>query len=311
MDTDTELVEALRQRIIGRLHVGLLQPGDRLTSIREVARESGADHRAVTRAYRALEAERLVEIRPGSGVYVASQERFGGGVLTETVHWLTDVCVEAWERRISPEQLSDLVRRSTTSRLVCACVESTEDHMVAVSAELKECFGLDVVEVYVSGAGDTDAEGLDEALGEADLVVTTAFHADRVGQAAARWEKPLAVVTVNPLLVQEINRLLEGGVVTAVVADPRFGERIEGFFRGTVYEGRIRVVLVEEVEEGTEWEGGEDRVVITRAARRRLGRDEFHLLPPPMIFLGRESARRVAEVIIPLNLEKTRSCAGR
>lgn len=311
MDTDRELVEALRQRIIGRLHVGLLQPGDRLASIREVARESGADHRAVARAYRALEEERLVEIRPGSGVYVAPQERFGGGVLSETIHWLTDVWVEAWERRITPAQLLDLVRRSTASRLVCACVESTEDHMVAVSAELRDCFGLDVVEVYVSGAADSDTVGLDNAIGDADLVVTTAFHADRVRGAAARWEKPFVVATVNSLLVQEINNLLKAGRVTAVVADPRFRERVERFFRGTVHEGRIRVVLVEEVETGAEWEGGEGRVVLTRAARRRLGRDEFHLLPPPIVFLDRESARRVAEVVIPLNLEKTRSGAGR
>src|SRR4051812_23472079 len=60
----------LRYLIVGLLHVGRLRRGDPLPSIRAVARDFGADHRAVAAAYRVLEAEGLVEIRPGAGVYL-------------------------------------------------------------------------------------------------------------------------------------------------------------------------------------------------------------------------------------------------
>jgi DNA-binding transcriptional regulator YhcF (GntR family) len=78
METDNELSDRLRDRILNALHLGTLRPGDRLPSIRTLWREMGVDHRVVAQAYRSLEAEGLVEVRGRSGVSVAPQDQLGG-----------------------------------------------------------------------------------------------------------------------------------------------------------------------------------------------------------------------------------------
>ena len=63
--------------------MGSLHSGDRLGSIREVARDLAEDPRAVARAYRMLGSGGLVEVRQRSGAFVAPQARFGGGPTPE------------------------------------------------------------------------------------------------------------------------------------------------------------------------------------------------------------------------------------
>lgn len=300
---ETLLTDRLRRRIVGRLHVGLVQTGDRLPSIRQVARESGLDHRVVARVYRALEAERLVDIRPGSGVYVAAQEWLEGAVLTETAAWLAGILTDGWERRMSPAEVAELVRRAACAELRCACVESTTDHMVALAAELEEDFDFEVAPVDL-GAGPPEERVWESSEARsADLIVTTSFHAEPVRRAAERLETPAVVATVNPALTDEIDRILREAPITAVVADPRFGDRARTFFRETAHEGRIRIILAEDLESPAELDRDE-RVLITRAARRRLGMDEYHLLPPPFIFISAESARELADVRVRVGLAK-------
>ena len=125
MDREQDLTDRLRDRLLNALHVGRIRPGDRLPSIREVARDTGEDHRAVAASYRVLQEEGLVEVRGRSGVYVAQQERLGGELLAETARWLAGVMTDAWRRQIPLAELHDLLRRCTAqTRLRVACVES-------------------------------------------------------------------------------------------------------------------------------------------------------------------------------------------
>nr|MBA2245728.1 GntR family transcriptional regulator [Gemmatimonadota bacterium] len=148
----------LRDQIVGGLHVGRLRSGDRLPSLREVARELGVDIRAVARAYRMLEEEGLVEVRTRSGVYVARQERVGGEVQAEMARWMANVLTEAWKRRIPVPELSERIRLGTTVRLRCACVESTEDAMTAICSELRDEFGIDTLPVPKKILADLNAD---------------------------------------------------------------------------------------------------------------------------------------------------------
>ncbi|HZF68915.1 MAG TPA: GntR family transcriptional regulator [Gemmatirosa sp.] len=65
-----ELVLTIRQRLLRALQIGTVGPGDRLPTTRALSRELHADARVVADAYRVLAEERLVELRPRSGVYV-------------------------------------------------------------------------------------------------------------------------------------------------------------------------------------------------------------------------------------------------
>jgi GntR family transcriptional regulator len=296
---NSEQVERhLRYRIIGLLHVGRLKRGDLLPSIRSVANETGADHRAVASAYRVLEAEGLVEIRPGSGVYLAS-DLSAGIIQSETDRWLSGVLLEGWSRRIARADLAALMDRCAGSRVRCACIESNEDHMAAIAAELEEDFSLEVQPVLVSPAAEP-ASISPQVLAAADLVVTTVFHEAAGRAAAARAGKPCIVLSLNPEFAAEVNRKLSGRDVTAVVADARFGARARAFLEVTPHRGRVRMVLVDELG-GPAGEGidlSSDAVLVTRAARRRLGLPEYHLVPSPPPYISPSSARALCEMIV-------------
>lgn len=61
-----QVVDQVRQA----LRLGLLRPGDRLPTVRDVVKQIAINPNTVHRAYRDLEAQGLTEGRPGSGTYV-------------------------------------------------------------------------------------------------------------------------------------------------------------------------------------------------------------------------------------------------
>jgi DNA-binding transcriptional regulator YhcF (GntR family) len=296
-----ELRERLRRRIVGQVHVGRLAPGDRLPSIRRLKDEWEVDHRALAAAYRALEEDGLVEVRPGSGVYVAGHEP--DGTPPETVRWLAGVLVEGWVRRMPRREAGRLVQRCATAPLACAVVESNEDSMVALAAELEEDFSLDVLRIPM----EPDTDALDPArLEEAELVVTSVFHAEAAREAAAAAGKPLVVSVLNPDFTEALDRRLSGGPLTAVISDPAFRARGEAFLRETAHRGRVRFVPVDQLAFAIPEVDLDDaeRVVVTRAARRRLGLPEFHLLPPPATLVSPATARELSRLIVRLALAR-------
>jgi GntR family transcriptional regulator len=64
--TYKQLVQQVRQA----LRVGMLEPGDQLPRVREVAEALAINPNTVLKAYRELELEGLVEGRPGLGTFV-------------------------------------------------------------------------------------------------------------------------------------------------------------------------------------------------------------------------------------------------
>ena len=66
ISTYMQLVQQVRQA----LRVGMLEPGDQLPRVREVAESLAINPNTVLKAYRELEYEGLVTARPGVGTFV-------------------------------------------------------------------------------------------------------------------------------------------------------------------------------------------------------------------------------------------------
>jgi DNA-binding transcriptional regulator YhcF (GntR family) len=292
----------LRYLIAGLLHVGRLKRGDPLPSIRAFAADVGADHRVVAAAYRVLEAEGLVEIRPGSGVYLAGEAE-AETARSETLGWLGEVLLEGWSRGVARREVAALVERCAASRVRCACFESNEDHMAAIAAELEEDFSLEVSPALLSPAADAGSIPRD-ALAAADVVATTVFHAAAVRAAAAAAGRPCIVLGVNPRFAAEVARRLARPDVVTVVADPRYGVRARAHLEVTPHRDNVRFLLVDELggrgEPPVDLHG--DTVLVTRAARRRLGLPEYHLIPRPPAYISPDSARELSAAIVELGL---------
>ena len=67
---DTPLYVTVADRIEGMVQAGTFRPGERIPSVRKLARQLEVSVSTVLEAYRRLEARRLVEARPQSGYYV-------------------------------------------------------------------------------------------------------------------------------------------------------------------------------------------------------------------------------------------------
>lgn len=303
------VLDTLRQRIVGGLHLGHLHPGDRLPGIRALAEELGEDHRAVAGALRALEEEGLVEVRSRKGAYLPAPARVREDLLEEKARWLTGILVEA-RRRGTPVPAFPALVREWTARVPmrCVCVESNLDLLTAFCTEMEEEFGVESVPLpakelqrAVQG-GQVRRDRLPPGVGEAHLVVTTAFHAAPVRKLARALGRPALVVTIEPDLVAVVERHLAERELAVVCVDPAFGERFRSLFRGAREGGaEIRVVLADDAE-GVAALDPREPVLLTRAAADRLGDLPLRRLVPTYPSISHESGAVIVEQLIRHNL---------
>ena len=109
----------LVQQVKQALRVGLLEPGDQLPKVREVAQALAINPNTVLKAYRELEIEGLAEGRPGIGTFIRAT--LAGASLANQAELRDDLV--AWLRRaraagLTPEDITALVE--TTMRTTFA-----------------------------------------------------------------------------------------------------------------------------------------------------------------------------------------------
>lgn len=310
---ESRATELLRGRILSGIHNGHLDAGDRAPTYREAAAETGLDLRAVARVYATLEREGLVEVRGRQGVFIAPQERIGGRVLQETARWMVGVLREAWTRQIHLPDYPEFVRQCVANTEVsCACIESTEDQLHTLCNELRRDFGFRTEPVHADRlapvlTGGSAFERIPAELRSASFLVATAFHAAAARSLARSLEKPLIVVRLNPELVRDLERRLAAGELTVICVDPRFLERIR-LVVGGEYAERIRGVLASDRQAIDRLDPGTP-VLISQAARARLGEIDLPSPFPSSPVLARDSAEELTELLVRFNLEALREQA--
>lgn len=235
------VVEALRERIFSGVHLGALREGDRLPTVRDLARELGVDPRTVLAAYRQLDAEGLVELRARSGAYVATGVRPAGERLPGTATWMVDVLVQALARGIPAGAFVERFRRVLSDRrLRAACLECNLDQLAALRAELSTDYGLETEAVNTF---DLAADPLPAGLARADLLVTTRFHLGEVRRVARRLGKPWVALPIRSDLFAAIAGGLPAGPVYVVVSDPRFEAKLRRVFADAAGAANLRPLL--------------------------------------------------------------------
>lgn len=305
---DSDLVDALRDQMANAMHLGHIEPGDRLPSIRDLSRRFGVTTYAAVHAYEALASEGLVEKRGRSGMYAAALDSPGQGLLGETALWLVDVLAGAWEHQIKVPHVPDLVRRWTAAvRLRAVCVESDGDTLTALCADVANHFGMDSRpllpgELAADGSGGRGEGG--HPLHDTDVLITTAYHAAEVRRAAEMLGKPVLVAGVNPEHARAVEDCLRQRDLTVVCADAQFGERVRRM-RGGRYASRVRVVLADDRAALAALDPA-DPVLLTRAAHERLDGAELRPLVPLSPFVSPVCARSLTELLVRFNVEARR-----
>jgi PAS domain S-box-containing protein len=297
-----DLADRMRTGISAGLFLGRLNPGDRLPSIRDIARHTGEDHRCVSAAYRRLASEGVVDIRNRHGVLVAAGGEAPEMPAAETAEWLAGVIGDAARLQVKVTQLPELVRRWTAEAPVrCLCVDGTEDGLAALQTEMHGQWGFETQRFLAGGAESSRRDALAAAVRAADVVVTTPFHAHVVHAAARSASIPVVVLDAEPEMVAAAEARLRAGALTAVVADARHGDRLRCLTGGE----RLRVVLADDDDAIAALDPAQP-VLMTRAAQQRAGRP-LRLLVPVSPAFSPSRGRELAAVLIRRNMRASRA----
>ena len=252
----------------------------------------------MAKTYHSLADAGLIEIRRSGGALVLQTAKDALAPDEGPRDLLAQALFGAWERRISSSMLASL-SRCTTAGLRCGCVESNDDHMVALTSELEADFSLHPVPVRVSAPRGKDTLA-PERIEDVDLVVASMFHVEAARAAAEKANKPMVVATFHPEFTREVDRRLRERPLTAVHVDPEYAARGREYFSVTTHRDHARFVRVDQLQEHAVDLDAED-VMITRAARRQLGLDDYHLIPEPSV-LSPDTARDLSRAILEVSL---------
>ena len=219
-----QLLAQLEMKILG----GAISPGQRLPSVRALARRLGLHANTVSGAYRDLEKAGHVELRRGAGVYV----RAGSPASVEDARGLDEVVRLA---------LSAAFRKGFSGAEIRAAVErwlrAAPAERVVIVDPREETLDILVQEVKgalaVPASGCTlDALAREPGLAAGALVLAFPYHAAKAARLAAGVAIETIHVQASPENEAHIRALPPGAVVLVVSLSPIVLKFAEGFVSG-------------------------------------------------------------------------------
>jgi DNA-binding transcriptional regulator YhcF (GntR family) len=142
------VLDRLRDRILVGRYFGRWSPGDRLPSVRDVARLEAVDRKTAAAAYHHLEQEGLVRVEPRSGVYLDQELRSVDGDPLSRLHarWLEQAMISAGELGLGARTVTRMVDSvARLERYAVPIVDADPEHAELLAAELKRRTGLKFV----------------------------------------------------------------------------------------------------------------------------------------------------------------------
>ena len=217
-------MEQVRARLLTSLHVGRLQPGDRVPSVRRLADLTGFNPKTVHRAVTILAREGFLDVRPGSGTYVRVRHA-GGAEVTENHDLLSTVNRMrgmASALGLAPAVFSDFVQAALGDglrRLPVVVVECNHEQSALISEDLARGLGVTPVRLLLP---DVLREP-QRARRVAWTVVTTDCHFSEVAEALAPIGLSVHCVALGSSFPLEIARIAKVEPVVLLVRDAAFG----------------------------------------------------------------------------------------
>lgn len=231
-----QLLAQLELRILS----GVLAPGQRLPSVRALARRLGLHANTVSSAYRDLEAAGHVELRRGAGVYV----RKGSPAALEDARGLDELIRLALSAAFRKGHSGAEIRAAFERWLLAAppervvIVDPRRETLELVAHEIRSSLG-----VPASGCTLEELEK-EPGLASGALLVALPYHASKVVRAAPGAPVETILVGGSEDDQQAVMSVPTGGTVLLVSASPillKIAQAIIGGLRGDeiLVEGRL------------------------------------------------------------------------
>lgn len=94
---------------------GVLQPGDKLPSVRELAQELAINPNTIQRSYRSLEAEGWIVTVPGKGCFVSANSSCREQEQKKYLAAFDEACAALLALGITAEELTQRIRKGGTN----------------------------------------------------------------------------------------------------------------------------------------------------------------------------------------------------
>jgi hypothetical protein len=228
------------------------------------------DQRSILSAYRALSLEGLVDMRPRSGIYVAMFPRQASDRSLES-QWILEMFIEGFNRGVAPVDLGALLSNSLSGGCRSAvCVECNSDGALAITLQIQDDFGVPASWVDVATLSDEETR---RKIRNADLVLTTHFHAAQVRPVTDDLHRPLIVVTSDRDYSSQIRAGLSRGPLYIIGADTRLADKLCAAWAGARWLANFRPIVIGRDDLGVIPVGSP--VFVTRAAAEALSPESF------------------------------------
>lgn len=220
---ESQALDRVRAQLLTALHTGRLRPGDRVPSVRRLADLTGLNRKTVHRAYSMLARDGLLDIRHGSGTFLAeprdetAEERTAGALLSA----VNRCRAEARRLRLEPAVFSrfvELVLGDGLRGLPVVVTECNGEQTGLIALELRASLGVSPRPVLLQDL----VLSADRALAGASGVVTTACHREEVEETLEGQHLPVHQVVLDPGYPRAIIEKARRGPVVLVVSDGRY-----------------------------------------------------------------------------------------
>ena len=241
----------VRARLLTSLHVGRLGPGERVPSVRRLADLTGLNRKTIHRAFKTLAREGLLDVRPGSGTFIAG--RAGRSETTasssDLVSAIARMRAAAAALRLQPSVFAAFVQAALGDSLggtPVAVVECNREQAGMIEADLSTHLGVVPLRVLLSRLRADGAR----ALRGAHAVITTDCHLEEVAglsRPAGLGVHPVSLDSTFPQLVMDLVRRQR---IVLVVHDPEFGPVFFRLLRhlGLEQGGLLRITVCQQAE---------------------------------------------------------------
>ena len=265
---DGPIYRQLADQVLAGVKSGLLKPGDRLPTERELAAQLGVARGTVRKAYRELADNNLVQVIQGSGVYIhrdggqldSRRRRAAANLVEETLNRL-----ERWG--FSPAETeallrADLARRQTGRGVRAAVIDCNPESLSIFKRQLLQIPDLSVSVLMVESIlMEDDPRGL---LSEFDLALTTVTHYDQINACLAGSGLRLlkAAMALSPRTIVDVTSLPAESSIGILCSSNKFAGLIAeqlNYFRAK--EGRFDVHFESDVQEAARFIEQYDAVV--------------------------------------------------
>ena len=107
----TQIIAGFKEQITA----GILRPGDKLPSVRELALQLAINPNTIQRSYRALESDGWIVTVPGKGCFVSANGNCQEQERKRLLNVFDETCAALLSLGLTPQELSERIRKGGCS----------------------------------------------------------------------------------------------------------------------------------------------------------------------------------------------------